>query len=319
MSTAFWQQPFKGELLSSWLSRVALHSGCDPLTLTGAIWPKWRIWTIDVDRGLTEFQAMRAAAWFECALSSVHAATLSDLIGRLAGPAGKSRSVVPWIIALGSRNRRRYAGLPCCPQCLASDPEPFFRRTWRLAFFVGCEIHGTRLIDRCPYCCALVLPHLCISKLRSLARCSNCGQDIRNHVPTIVDTKAMSFQRMAMEILSDGEGRLDGNIVSDVDWLLHMRRQLKPSHCLIVRTDFQEPALRPNNLMFELQSPLEREARLSSLITRLQTPPAPNPRHVYERSNESLQSLKAENLPTAVPKEFVQADWERWLRKNRLW
>lgn len=319
MSNDFWQRPYKDELLSSWLSRVALHSGCDPLTLTGAIWPKWRIWTIDVDRRLTTLQAMRAAVWFECEPDVVHAATLSNLADRLAGVSEQSRPVVPWIIALGSRNRRRYAGLPCCPQCLASDSEPFFRRAWRLAFCVGCEIHGTRLIDRCPYCSALVAPHLCINKLQNLARCSACGQDIRRYTPTTANDKAMRFQRMAIEVLSIGEGLWECDTVSGVDWFRRMRRMLAPSRCLVVRSDFQEPALRPNNLMFELQSPLEREARLSKLVTMLQTKPAPKPRHVSGLPDVARKSLKAEKLPIPVAKELVQADWERWLRKNRLW
>ena len=37
MSDVPWQRPYRDELLSSWLARVALHSGCDPLTLTGRL------------------------------------------------------------------------------------------------------------------------------------------------------------------------------------------------------------------------------------------------------------------------------------------
>lgn len=40
------------ELLSTWLVRVALSQGCDPLVLTGELWPKWRVWTLDLDRGV---------------------------------------------------------------------------------------------------------------------------------------------------------------------------------------------------------------------------------------------------------------------------
>ena len=42
------------ESLSSWLSRAALENGCDPLVLTGNVWPKWRVWTTDIDRGMSE-------------------------------------------------------------------------------------------------------------------------------------------------------------------------------------------------------------------------------------------------------------------------
>src|SRR3954466_10189782 len=40
------------ELFSSWLVRVALAHGCDPLTLTRTIWPRWRVWCSDLDRGI---------------------------------------------------------------------------------------------------------------------------------------------------------------------------------------------------------------------------------------------------------------------------
>ncbi|QKV54739.1 TniQ family protein [Comamonas antarctica] len=319
MSNASWQQPYKDELLSSWLARVALHSGCDPLTLTGAIWPKWRMWTIDADRGLTASRAMHAAAWFGCEPDAVHAATLGGLVDRLAGVSARSRPVVPWITALGNRNRQRYAGLPCCPQCLASDPEPFFRRAWRLAFVVGCEVHGTRLIDRCPYCHALIAPHLCISKLPNLARCSACGRDMRRYVPPLAEVDAMAFQRRAMEVLSVGEGLWDGGAVSGVDWFRRMRGMLAPSRCIVVRADFQEPALRPNNLLLEMQSPREREARLCSFITILRVDAASKSAGAAGLPGAVRASRKAGESPIPVSKELVQADWERWLRRNRRW
>lgn len=310
MSDAPWQRPYKDELLSSWLARVALHSGCDPLTLTGAIWPKWRMWTADSDRGLSVQRAMSAAQWFGCAPEVVHAATLQDLVDRLAGRAARSRPVLPWILALGSRNRQHYAGLPCCPQCLAADLEPFFRRTWRLAFVVGCEVHGTRLIDRCPDCHALIAPHLCISKLQNLARCAGCGQDMRRYVPPLTDVDALDFQRRAMAVLTAGEVVWDNRTVSGLEWFRRMRGMLIPSRCPVVRADMQEPALRPNNLLLEMQSPREREARLCRLASILRGDAQPISCYTRRKAGESMHP---------VAKEFVQADWERWLRKNRLW
>lgn len=310
MSDVPWQRPYKDELLSSWLARVALHSGCDPLTLTGAIWPKWRMWTADADRGLTSCRVMQAALWFGCEPDVVHAATLRDLVDRLAGVSARSRPVVPWIIALGSRNRQRYAGLPCCPQCLADDSEPFFRRAWRLAFVVGCEVHGTRLIDRCPDCHALIAPHLCISKLQNLARCASCGQDMRRYVPPSPDADALDFQRMAMAVLAAGEGVLDHGNVSGQEWFCRMRSMLIPSRCTVMRADMQEPALRPNDLLLELQSPREREARLCRLTAIFRDDAPPTSLCTKRKAGESV-------LPVA--KELVQADWERWLRRNRLW
>ncbi len=33
--------PLKDELLSSWLVRASLAHGCDPMSLTSAVWPTW--------------------------------------------------------------------------------------------------------------------------------------------------------------------------------------------------------------------------------------------------------------------------------------
>lgn len=314
-----WQWPCKDELLSSWLVRVALHSGCDPLTLTGSIWPKWRMWQVDVDRGLTVSRAMHAAVWFGCATDIVHAATLQDLATRLADSTACRHPVLPWIIALGSRNRQRYAGLPCCPQCLANDREPFFRRTWRLAFVVGCEIHGTRLIDRCPYCHALIAPHLCISKLQNMGRCSACGEDMRRYVPPFAEADAMAFQRMAMVVLATGEGLWDRGFVSGLEWFRRMRSMVVPSRCRVLRADPQELDLRPNGLPLEMQSPREREARLSSLTAILREGVMPKQRCAIQPSSSIQVSRTAGKSPIPIAKELVQADWERWLRRNRLW
>lgn len=310
MSGPSWKRPCNDELLSSWLTRVALHSGCDPLTLTGAIWPKWRIWTTDSDRGLSVQRAISAAQWLECTPEVVHAATLQDLVDRLSGHAARYRPVLPWILALGNRNRQRYAGLPCCPQCLADDQEPFFRRTWRLAFVVGCEVHNTRLIDRCPYCHALIAPHLCISKLQNLARCAGCGQDMRRYVPSHIDLDALDFQRKAINVLAAGEGSWDNRTVSGLEWFRHMRGMLTPARCPVIRTDVQEPTLRPTNLLLEMQSPREREARLSQLNAILRGDAKPMRGYAKRKAEKSIYP---------VDKELVQADWERWLRRNRLW
>lgn len=319
MSDVPWRRPYRDELLSSWLARVALHSGCDPLTLTGAIWPKWRVWSVDTDRGLTASRAMSAAMWFGCEPDAVHATTLQELADRLAGRAARSRPVLPWILTLGSRNRQHYAGLPCCPQCLADDPEPFFRRAWRLAFVVGCEVHGTRLIDRCPDCHALIAPHLCISKLQNLARCSACGQDMRRYVPPSVEVDALDFQGRAMAVLVAGEGLWDHDTVSGMEWFRRMRSMLVPSRCTVVRADMQEPALRPNDLLLEMQSPREREARLCCLAAILRADALPKPRCATQSSTGGSAKGKAGESLLPVAKELVQADWERWLRRNRLW
>jgi hypothetical protein len=123
-----------------------------------------------------------------------------------------------------------------------------------------------------------------------------------------------------MAVLITGEGLWDHGTVSGLEWFRRMRRLLVPSRCMIVRADTQEPALRPNDLMFEMQSPREREARMCRLAMMLRAGTA-SKRSVAGSASGSVvrASGNAGESPLPVPKELVQADWERWLRRNRLW
>jgi len=58
----------------------------------------------------------------------------------------------------GRRGRRQAAWLQFCPQCLAEDEQPYFRRQWRLATTIACARHGSRLLDRCPACGQALAP-----------------------------------------------------------------------------------------------------------------------------------------------------------------
>ncbi len=75
------------EIISSWLVRAALAQGCDPMVLTGEVWPKWRIWTRDADRFLDDAPLNKLTAPAGIPLSSFRAATLKSVAERVSkGP-----------------------------------------------------------------------------------------------------------------------------------------------------------------------------------------------------------------------------------------
>ena len=133
---------------------------------------------------------------------------------------------------------------------------------------------------------------------------------MRRYVPPLTDVAALDFQRRAMAVLVAGEVVWDNRTVSGLEWFRRMRGMLIPSRCPVVRADMQEPALRPNNLLLEMQSPFEREARLCRLASMLRGDAQSMSCYTRRKAGESMYP---------VAKEFVQADWERWLRRNRLW
>ncbi|WP_321150951.1 TniQ family protein [Aeromonas jandaei] len=50
-------------------------------------------------------------------------------------------------------------GMQYCPLCLGEDKEPYYRLSWRLAFYTFCPRHQTLLLDRCHACGAPVAFH----------------------------------------------------------------------------------------------------------------------------------------------------------------
>ena len=318
--------PCAHELLTSWLARVAVHSGCEPLVLTGDIWPGWRIWTMDADRQLSPEHAQVAAIWFKLPVQAVCACTLTAAGEKLHGSADPHRPLWPWIVAQGNRNRWRRAGLPFCPKCLAEDSQPYYRLEWRLAWVVGCEIHGVRLVDRCDRCHAICEPHRSNAATGDLAHCVECGFDLRRSRCEPVDSQAMGFQLRANEIFGSDVANWGDEDVSRTEWFQRARSLLGRDLCQVDDRRAAEMGHRQIGLWFELQGPIEREARLMALagLLNAEFPPLVHP-GACGRVTRSAKSSGAgrrrvqRSRTSPLPKARVQESWARWLRRNRLW
>lgn len=322
-----WSRPCPDELLSSWLARVAVHGGADPLSLTASIWPRWRVWTTDVDRGLSVSNAQALARWMQCGEDEVHNTTLQSYTARIHGIQRHYPSFIPWLLTRGCRNRSHFAGQPYCPACLQGDLQPYYRRLWRLAFVVGCERHGIRLLDRCVKCQALVTPHLCVAGSPGIGRCAACSAPLSMAGHLRVQEKAMQFQQMAMNVLLEGESSWWGAAIPSATWFSWVRRMLAPRRCPISAD--QIGALRMTNLPIEMEDVAEREARFCALMDLLETQPN-RVRTISARQNAqrklrtSLRDSQSMPLATrqssqAIDENMVRVKWTRWLRKNRMW
>jgi len=206
------------ELLSSWLVRTALANGCDPLTFTGAIWPKWRVWTGDVDRYPPTDRLVNLSIMSNIPVDTLEASTLSPTVRRILGELPRKDSAWPWILAVGARNRRRSGGLQYCPICLSEDAKPYFRRQWRLAWHTGCEKHGCQLEDRCPGCGAPIEPHRQSAEIGLMGHCSTCRASLSEVNPAPLSGHALKFQTLADEAAASGTTWFDGAEVGCCDW-----------------------------------------------------------------------------------------------------
>ncbi|MCJ9671444.1 TniQ family protein [Neorhizobium sp. SHOUNA12B] len=70
-----------------------------------------------------------------------------------------------------------------CPDCLAQDAVPYWRRSWRLCTTTICDVHRRFMLERCPHChCTFAAPR---PILLPLSHCSGCGFDLRNSAPDV--------------------------------------------------------------------------------------------------------------------------------------
>lgn len=209
---------FPDELFSSWLTRAALTQGCDPLVLTGDLWPKWRIWTRDPDRGLSDERLSILAMVSGIEESAFKATSLRPIVSAVTSEPLDDLAIWPWILALGSRNRKRRGGLQYCPSCLREDREPYYRLQWRMAWHTCCSVHRVRLLDRCPHCNAAIEPHQLLAMDGGMAICATCKRDLRTATTLRVGTDALAFQQAADQVVSHGQGQYDINSLPSGKW-----------------------------------------------------------------------------------------------------
>ncbi|NTW88539.1 MAG: TniQ family protein [Desulfobulbaceae bacterium] len=208
------------ELFSSWLVRLSLANGSDPLAFTGAIWPGWRPWTSDVDRQPHPDRLAILAGWSSINAEFLTRATLAPIAGNILGHDPFEKNLWPWILSTGARNRSRQGGLQYCPFCLSEDATPYYRLHWRLAWHVVCARHGCLLLDRCPVCEAPLEPHKIMAEMRSVDLCATCRCRLTDVNSS--ERNDVGFLRYLQEItdhaLIAGKGMVLGETVSVQTW-----------------------------------------------------------------------------------------------------
>ncbi len=138
--------PAPGELLSSWLHRLAHANGVPPRYFGGLLGAQGGNWSARLDRGLPDY-----------VLQLLHDRTqvpLDDIAGLTVTPDPLIRLRLPLHSTRRKSNALAFqtAWLQFCPACLNEDEAPYFRRGWSLATRLSCFHHGCRLRDRCPSC-----------------------------------------------------------------------------------------------------------------------------------------------------------------------
>lgn len=290
------------ELFSMWLVRASLAQGADPLVLASHLWPRWRVWTLDLDRGISDERMSTLVRKSGIDAGQLRAASLLPIALATGLEREASSAIWHWVLALGSRNRKRRGGLQYCSLCLATDAKPYFRLQWRLAWHTCCAIHKVILRDRCCHCHFPIEPHR-LTASAGMSTCSSCAGDIRHSNVLPAANAALAFQERADSVVLTGAGTYGAHQLQAKEWFYLARYFLMLLRCAARRQnsglgkcltslDPVSCRLRPpiTGLGFEMLPTLERSGFLQSVGTLLQAGPE------QFRSTVEAHSLKDTSL-----------------------
>ena len=206
------------ESISSWLVRAALVHRCSPGVFARWLWPGWRAWTTDVDRGVSEDRLQVLERHSGIRADTFQNAALVPIASRIEGKAPSPKLAWRWILTRGPVTAWRQGTAQYCPECLSADRIPHHRLPWRFAWHTGCARHHVALVDRCPGCGSAVLFYRLGQGAPHVALCALCEVDLRRAERPAYSLEALSFQNMADRAVRDGEAICFGETLRTVDW-----------------------------------------------------------------------------------------------------
>ena len=180
-------RPLADELLSTWIVRLAKRNGQKVQAFCDCEFGNQRqLWNRDIDRLAPEWLLSDLSTHTAVPLERVKETTLANYEGRLFRKMHLSGQL-RWILPLLLYHRKRLGnGMQFCPQCLASDKDPYFRRRWRVALYTFCPVHECMLYDCCQNCSSPIAFHRgelgrpTVLDSGLLCSCWDCGFDLRS-------------------------------------------------------------------------------------------------------------------------------------------
>lgn len=265
--------PQPDELLSSWIVRLAAANGIKVSTFLHVIADRERAFSQDVDRFVPPDLAGALSDGTGLTAERVGRMGLSAFEG-IVFPRFTRRGCTAWLLPIGvyHATRLRY-GMQFCPECLATDMVPYYRRRWRLGCVSACLRHRRMLCDRCPHCEAPLAVHRGTLGTRrefvgdALTRCMHCHGSLAEAPAIVIPRRLRRFQGLLESALDD-----DHHDIPGPEGPLHL-------------TDFLAVLRQFARLLAHGQwgAPLRRVAR--ELGAHLPTPSVTVDRFVFEESS----------------------------------
>lgn len=198
-------RPFRDELLSSWMTRVAARYGSEPLPLMVNLAGQGggRASSRQVDDAAPDMRLL--GSWAKACRIDPERLRHRSLASRYPD---RSRD---WFL-----NEAVPACLACFDADVAAGRDAYLRVDWRLAERVVCPAHQTMLLDRCPACRGRL--GLSFRMLNSLLRpfCRKCdavltgrGGEMEDSLKADFAAGVLDLQRQISGIVRGDAGRLD--------------------------------------------------------------------------------------------------------------
>ena len=208
-------KPYDDEVLSSWVSRLSRAYGTMPKRFCTALGLRRAVWCTDLDTGTDEELLLLLVTKTATPRARVMATTVR---GYRSYPKQELAAMQPppWLLRVSRRSHARYhPWLQYCPYCLREDADPYWRRSWLLAFVTVCPDHNRHLLDRCGACGAVVNSHWVPGDAEIRTLCHGCQDDIRStQAPplngSMHDQRLVRFQAFLLHTMQTGRCRLGG-------------------------------------------------------------------------------------------------------------
>jgi len=144
-------RPIEGELLSSWIARVARAHLTKTASFTNMHfkeYPNNMIWQRDLDMWCPDNLIKKIAFKSDYSEDIIFNMTLRSFENIFS----KKITGLKCIPEIRPLYRNKKPGLFYCPECLKEDKIPYFRKIWRLKDYTICEKHKIELLKSCPNC-----------------------------------------------------------------------------------------------------------------------------------------------------------------------
>lgn len=203
-------QPLEDELLSSWLTRVALeHKKQLPIFLTLFVKKEGnQVSRRDLDFIFDEKFLENLASKSNLKKEDIFQMSLRSEEGYLFSC---NDCLYPPLQIRKLTDKRTHNGLMYCPKCLAEDKIPYFRKKWRYEFYNACPKHKVFLTDRC-WRCYEKINFAKIKHFKEICICHKCKKDFRENLVIKINS---NFEYGLKAISWFEKGLKDGYFIID--------------------------------------------------------------------------------------------------------